>query len=285
VASIRLRSHHSHNQNVALIVSFKEKSFVNVFGFAEMRQIFVSEAKTVGASTEVERIKQAYQQYDEANLASRLWSTVNRGNQTIVSERTSKLHDLLAETGFLPLNTHRILDVGCGNGDVLASCLTWGARPENLHGVELLENRVIAAKQRHPNINFELGNAEHLPYPDSYFDLVMFFTVFSSILDPAMRRHVAAESIRILKPGGAIVWYDFRYRNRRNPHTRPMTKDDIIELFPHFHLKLAPVTLLPPLARRLGLFTNYLYPLLATIAPLRTHLIGLLVKSTSDCLK
>lgn len=236
------------------------------------------ERNQVDALTEVERLRQTYQQYHEANLASRLWSATNRGNQKIVAERTSKLHNLLTKADFLPLEAHRILDIGCGNGDVLASCLKWGAKPENLYGVDLLENRVAAAKQRYPTFHFELGNAENLPYPDSYFDIVMFFTVFSSILDSAMRHNVAAEAARVLKPGGTIVWYDLRYRNRRNPYTRPMTKSDIKNLFPFFQLNLVTVTLLPPLARRLGPFTSSLYPILATIPLLRTHFIGLLVK-------
>lgn len=244
-------------------------------------QDFVPASRQLDTMTEIERIKRTYQQYIEADFANRLWSAGNRGNQEIVLERMSRLDDLLTEAGHLPLDTHRILDIGCGNGDVLASCLRWGAKPANLHGVELLENRVAAAKQRHPDFHFALGNAEYLPYPDAYFDIVMFFTVFSSILDAAMRHHVAAEATRILKPGGVVVWYDFRYRNRRNPHTRPMTRADITALFPFFHYKLEAVTLLPPLARRLGLFTRLLYPVLAAIPPLRTHLIGLLVKSNT----
>lgn len=238
----------------------------------------MAKRKQIDTMTEVERLRQTYQQYQETNLADRLWSVSNRGNQKIVAERTAKLHHMLASAQFLPLGTCRILDIGCGNGDVLASYLMWGAKPENLYGIDLLENRVTAAKQRHPTFHFKLGNAENLPYPDSYFDIVMFFTVLSSILDSTMRHNVATEAERILKPGGAIVWYDFRYRNRRNPYTRPMTKSDIEELFPSFQINLVTVTLLPPLARRLGPFTSSLYPILAAIPLLRTHMIGLLVK-------
>jgi len=38
------------------------------------------------------------------------------------------------------------------------------------------------------------------------------------------------------------------------------------------------VTLLPPLARRLGPATPLAYPVLAALPPLRSHLIGLLRK-------
>lgn len=229
-------------------------------------------------NAEVERIKQAYRLYHETDLAHKLWSAENPGNQKILDERTSMLQDLLRQAQLLPLTTHRILDVGCGNGDVLASFLNWGAQPNNLYGIDLLANRINTAKQKFPLFHFEEGNAENLSYPNLYFDIVVFFTVFSSILDMRMRANIAHEADRILKRGGVIVWYDFRYRNPQNRNTRPLGRKRIIDLFPGYQLQLKSITLLPPLARRLGRTTNSLYPFLATISFLRTHYIGLLLK-------
>jgi hypothetical protein len=107
---------------------------------------------------------------------------------------------------------------------------------------------------------------------------VVFFTVFSSILAKAMAQNIAKEASRVLKPGGAIIWYDLRIRNPRNPHTRPVRKKDIECLFPGFVYQLRAITLLPPLARRLGRFTTRLYPLLAAVPALRTHYVGVLRK-------
>ena len=238
----------------------------------ESEKLFVSPDK------EVERIKQAYRLYDEADLAHKLWSAENPGNQKILNERISALQDLLGQAQLLPLTTHRILDVGCGNGDVLASFLNWDAQPNNLYGIDLLADRIKIAKQKFPLFHFEEGNAESLPYPDSYFDVVMFFTVFISILDMRMRSNIAREADRVLKQGGVIIWYDFRYRNPRNYNTQPVGRKQITDLFPGYRLKLKSVTLMPPLARRLGKVTNLLYPILATIPFLRTHYIGLLLK-------
>ena len=94
-----------------------------------------------------------------------------------------------------------------------------------------------------------------------------------------MAYNVAGEVHRVLKSGGAVVWYDFRYKNPWNPHTRPMPKQRIRQFFPDFEIHLHTVTLLPPLARRLGRLTPVLYPQLSAIPPLRTHHLGLLVKS------
>ena len=158
----------------------------------------------------------------------------------------------------------------------MANLRLWGAKEERLHGVDLLPERVTAAREKHPSIDFSCANAERLPFPDERFSLVLTFTVFSSILDEGMARNVAQEVERVLVPGGAVLWYDFRYENPGNRHVRPMTKREIRGLFPHFTLQLQPVTVAPPLARRLGRLTPVLYPLLARLPWLRTHYIGLL---------
>ncbi|MCS7010542.1 MAG: class I SAM-dependent methyltransferase [Anaerolineales bacterium] len=232
-------------------------------------------------SAEVERLKRTYQDYQNANLANTLWSAENPGNQRIVAERVCALQKLLAQAHLLPLTNARILDIGCGNGAVLADFLQWDAQPNYLFGLDLLESRIRSAKQRYPSFSWTLGNAECLPYADAYFDLVIFFTVFSSILDAKMRVHVAYEANRVLRPGGAILWYDFRYRNPKNRNTLPVKRDQLSHLFPNYRIQLKSITLLPPLARRLGKLTDLFYPLLASFPPIRTHYIGLMIKSSS----
>lgn len=226
---------------------------------------------------EVERIIRAYQAYEDEIVQTR-WAVNNPGNQFILQERQHAMMAMLKGRGFWPLNELRILDVGCGRGDVLASLLKWGAQPEKLFGVDLLSDRIKEAKRRYPNLNFICANAEHLEFPDGHFDLVLLFTVFSSILDDRMAHNVAREVTRVLRPGGAVLWYDFRYKNPHNPNVRAMTKRHIRQFFPDFEMELRTVTLLPPLARRLGRLTSLLYPLLASIPFLRTHYMALLIK-------
>ena len=107
----------------------------------------------------------------------------------------------------------------------------------------------------------------------------MLFTVFTSILDPKMATNVAREIARVLRRSTGILWYDFRFNNPVNRHVRGMTRKSISKLFPDFDLRLKPITLLPPLARRMGHMTDFLYSPLARIPFLRTHYLGLLIKS------
>jgi SAM-dependent methyltransferase len=230
-------------------------------------------------SFEVERLKTVYQTYSERNFGSSKWSSDNRGNQAILQEREKVLADLFFNSGFLPLADKRILDVGCGMGGVLTGFEGLGARPDNLFGVDLLAERIAKAKELFPRFSFQPANAEALPFPDSSFDLVALFTVFSSILSVEMTRNVAREVIRVLKPNGAIVWYDFRFNNPSNRNVLGVSARKIRSLFPGFLCRLRTVTLLPPLARRLGAFTRRLYSPLVAVPFLRSHYLGILRKA------
>src|SRR5207248_2792571 len=108
-------------------------------------------------------------------------------------------------------------------------------------------------------------------------ELVTAWTLFSSLLNDQMRRAVAHEIARVVRPDGAIGWYDMRYRNRWNPRTLPISRSELKRLFPGFRQDLTSVTLLPPLARTLPARLSFAYWALASIPMLRTHHVGLLV--------
>lgn len=227
---------------------------------------------------EVERLARVYEGYRQSSAVQRQWSPANPGNRAILAERRRGVQRLLRQHARRPLAECTVLDVGCGSGHVLAGLRRWGARAERLHGVDLLPERVAAARDNYPELDFRCANAEALDFQDGALDLLLAFTVFSSILDEQMAHSVAREMARVLAPGGALLWYDFRYDNPRNPHVQGMTKEKIRRLFPGRQLNLQTITLLPPLARRLGPATPLLYPLLARIPPLRTHYLGILSK-------
>ena len=59
------------------------------------------------------------------------------------------------------------------------------------------------------------------------------FTVFISILDPAMGRAAAEEMLGVLKPDGAIPWFDCQFTNPWNPTVRGIGAAEIGQLFPN----------------------------------------------------
>ncbi|HKB17745.1 MAG TPA: class I SAM-dependent methyltransferase [Candidatus Dormibacteraeota bacterium] len=227
--------------------------------------------------TEAERIAQAYRSRDQG--AVRRWDLRNAGNRQILAERRRLTTRLLDRAGWLPLAGRRVLDVGSGTGAELAWFREVGARDANLVGIDLLPERVEAARKSYPGLEFRAGNAERLPFPDSSFDLVVACTLFSSILDEGMAASVAGEIQRVMRPGGGLLWYDFRYDSPSNPNVRGVGARRVRSLFPNLTGELIGLTLLPPLARRLGPLTPAAYPVLVTIPPLRSHLCGLLRKA------
>src|SRR4029077_15874475 len=150
----------------------------------------------------------------------------------VLSERRRMVKNLLDRAGCVPLGERRVLEVGCGTGSELAWLLELGASPSRLAGVDLLPDRVAAARLAYPQLDFRQGNAEQLDLSDASIDLVMAFTVFSSILDGSMASNVAAEIQRVIRPGGALLWYDFRYDNPANRNVRGVGARRVRELFP-----------------------------------------------------
>jgi ubiquinone/menaquinone biosynthesis C-methylase UbiE len=225
---------------------------------------------------EARRIRIAYAERDRTLAGTMKRDPANQANEWRTREHRERLAQILRERLEKPLTECRILDVGCGYGSLLAWFRELGVPAENLFGVDLLANRIQVARETNPTLTFLEGNAERLDFSDGSFDLVAAFTVFSSILDPAMAKNVARSMSRVLNGGGAVVWYDMRYPNPWNRHLKAMTKGRIRELFPSAVNELESTTVLPPLARRLGRATDRAYPLLASIPALRTHYIGLL---------
>jgi ubiquinone/menaquinone biosynthesis C-methylase UbiE len=181
----------------------------------------------------------------------------------------------LKRHGNKPLQNQKILEVGCGEGAWLLKFLQWGAQPINVFGVDILEERLAkATKLMPPGVTLQSRSAARLAFADATFDIVCQFTMMTSILDPGVRRDVAGEMVRVLKPGGFILWYDFRVNNPRNRDVRAVRSSEIKALFPQHGLHLRTVTLLPPMARLMGRSCGLLYPLAATLKPLCTHYLG-----------
>jgi SAM-dependent methyltransferase len=141
--------------------------------------------------------------------------------------------------------------------------------------VDLLPDRVDEARQNSPaGVTILCGNAAQLDFPDDTFDLVIQSTVFTSILDAALRQAVAAEMVRLVRPGGLILWYDYYFDNPSNPDVRGVRKSEIRGLFPQCSIDLRRVTLAPPLARALAPYSTLACHCLEAFPFLRTHYLG-----------
>jgi ubiquinone/menaquinone biosynthesis C-methylase UbiE len=193
----------------------------------------------------------------------------------MLRERERVLEGMLRSRRGTPLNQLKVLDAGCGWGHLMAWLVGLGVPGANLTGVDVMPNRLASARLAYPDFEFIESDLAVLDLASESFDLVVCSTLFSSITDAAAAAAVSANLRRLLRPGGAVAWYDIRYPNPWNSAVRPLGRAAIGRLFPDLAPRLRSLTLLPQLSRRLGPAIGA-YPLLAAIPPLRTHLGGLL---------
>jgi ubiquinone/menaquinone biosynthesis C-methylase UbiE len=221
------------------------------------------------------RLREAYRRRD-AKISSGRYSVFNSAALFTVQSRERRLLRMLRRAGITSFAELKILDVGCGAGGMLRTFNQYGAAPRNLFGVDILSDRIAAARRLAPHIDFRCVNAEHLPFEDSSFDLVSCLTLFDTILEPNVRQTVAQEILRVVRYQGVIVWYDFRVNNLRNPDARRVGKREIQTLFAGCEIDLVATTLAPPLARVLANHAWLFAVMLEALPLLCTHYLGLI---------
>jgi len=197
-----------------------------------------------------------------------------------VQERQRAMLRLFARQGLNDLSAVRLMEVGCGAGGNLLELLRAGVRPEHLSGVELLPDRVEAARAvLPPTVVLHLGDALALDVPPASLDIVFVSTVFSSLLDDVFQQRLAEALWRWLRPGGAVLWYDFTVNNPRNPDVRGVPLSRVRALFPHGRVTASRLTLAPPIARAVTRFHPSLYTLFNILPLLRTHVLCWIAKA------
>lgn len=211
-----------------------------------------------------------------------LYSFFNAGHLFMTQQLEKAVIEVLLRYQVNPLGDSKILEVGCCAGGRLREVIKYGARPENLSGIDLLPNAIEEAKKISPNIDFCCGNAEALPFRRETFDIVIQFVMFTSILDNVMKRNAAKEMLRVLKLDGIILWYDYFISKPTNPDVKGIGKREITRLFPNCTFDFSKVTLAPPIARAIAPHSFLLCYLLEKIPWLKTHYFAVIKKAEGD---
>lgn len=196
-----------------------------------------------------------------------------------MQERQRVIVGFLKQYSLKPLSALKILEVGCGDGSNILELLRIGCCPSNIVGNDLLADRLSVARRNLPQaVQLYGGDASNLVFDESSFDIVYQSTVFSSLLDDKYQELLASRMWSWVRPGGAVLWYDFIYNNPVNPNVRGVPPRRVQDLFSKAHIYSHRVTLAPPLSRRFCRVHPSLYTILNMIPWLRTHFICWLQK-------
>lgn len=112
----------------------------------------------------------------------------------------------------------KILDIGCGNGNL---AMVLGSLGYNVKGIDVDETSVQTAQQKNTftNVSFEVADANRFTISDEY-DVIVCTEVLEHLETPS---ELVNSSYRILKPGGTmIVTVPNGYGPRETVMTKPM---------------------------------------------------------------
>lgn len=136
-------------------------------------------------------------------LKARLKATWSAGDYGVVADNLAISADEFLSRIKIERGSH-VLDVACGTGQV--AFIAHAAGASRIAGIDIAPNLIAQAQQRakakNIAVQFEVGDAEDLPYNNGEFDLVVSLigAMFASRPDVA-----ASELLRVCKSAGRIV--------------------------------------------------------------------------------
>lgn len=125
----------------------------------------------------------------------------------------------------------KVLDVGCGTGASLFQFVRLGFRPDHMFGVDNSEERVGEARKNLPTADFRCESADSMSHETGKFTLVFESTLFMMLTSDEVAARIAAEMVRVTRPGGYLMLADWRYAEPRSLTHKAVTPKRISALF------------------------------------------------------
>ena len=101
------------------------------------------------------------------------------------------------------VSTCKVLDMGCGDGELAVELWKRGAIVIGIDASAAMIHAAKArAKEHHADITFQIATAEDLPFPPEQFDVVTAITILCFVDDAAP---VFREIAHVLRPGGRLL--------------------------------------------------------------------------------
>jgi len=222
---------------------------------------------------EIQEIKDRYQR--RKSTREHLFSEKYKDYTAyLINERELVYTKILHDRHGTDLRGLTFLEIGAGVGSNIPLFYKLGLNKSDIWLNELLEDRLLVLEREHSETNILPGDALDLKI-NQKFDIVFQSAVFSSILDLDFRKALADKMMKLLKPGGLLLWYDFIYDNPFNNDVKGIPVKEIRRLFPDLKFNFQRVTFLPPLGRIMGKNVKWFNRILPV---LRTHVVAWAIK-------
>lgn len=141
----------------------------------------------------------------EEKLAQKIINKTTVDYNLIASEFSSKREylsdDILYFKKYIQDNDN-ILDFGCGNGRLVD---LFDKTTVNYQGVDISENLIKIARERHPHYKFDTIKKIPLDFKEESFNKIFALAVFHHIPSSKKRLEYLNELKRVLKEGGIVV--------------------------------------------------------------------------------
>lgn len=142
--------------------------------------------------------------YATADLTRDYWTVVGPGTRDEYDRLGQSKLNTLRDVGLTP--DGKILDVGCGTGQLAVPLESFLSDCGLYHGTDIGEEAVAFCKDRfrRPNFHFARNEMTSLPIHGTRFDFITFFSVFTHTY-PDETVLLLAEANRLLAPGGVVI--------------------------------------------------------------------------------
>ncbi len=138
---------------------------------------------------------------DFTAIKQRQQATWASGDFAVIGTTLQIVGESLAEAADVRAG-ERVLDVAAGNGNAtLAAARRFANVTSTDYVPALLDKGRERARAEHLSVEFQVADAEVLPFDDGSFDVVL--STFGVMFAPDQRR-AAREMLRVLRPGGRV---------------------------------------------------------------------------------
>jgi SAM-dependent methyltransferase len=115
---------------------------------------------------------------------------------------------------FIPKNA-KVLEYGCGHGR--ACWEFWSKGFQDVIGVDSSIKMIEIARNTYPGLDFRIVENSVYPFDDRIFDIVLLFTLLTSVPADEDQLTIVSESYRVLRQGGILYVSDLPLqKDKRN---------------------------------------------------------------------